>query len=88
MGVAQRALVTEKQGRRERACVRSFMERQSRRISHASSRDRHRLRVCVCVLSREQRTRGEEEEDTGRMMEERAEEDGESRERLSPSRVI
>lgn len=74
---------------KERAYVVSWkVERQSRRISHASSRDRHRLRVCVCVLSREQRTRGEEEEDTGRMMEERAEEDGESRERLSPSRVI
>lgn len=39
-------------------------------------------RACVCVLllSREQRTRGEEEEgeDTGRMMKERAEDDGEA----------
>lgn len=73
---------------KERAYVVSWKDKVGGYRTRARVIDIDFVCVCVCVLSREQRTRGEEEEDTGRMMEERAEEDGESRERLSPSRVI
>lgn len=58
-------------------------KRQSRRISHASSRDQHgRIYACVCIVDKE-REKVEKRKD--RMMEERMEEE---RNRESPSRVI